>query len=849
MFRATIKSILSHKLRLLLTALSIVFGVGFVAGTYMLTDTMNAAFDGLFQQINQGTAVQVSGIPQFSGGPGQGSGPGTTERVPATLVDPIRAVPGVRAAYGTISGYAQLIDKQGKAITPGGAPTLGTSWTPDPQMSSLTLRAGHAPTTSGEIAIDAGTAEKYGFKVGDTAKVLLQGPPMQARIVGIVAFGKTNNLLGATLVAFDLDTAEKVFDGKGAYDTIDVSADQGVSPTTLRSRIQPVLPSGFQAQTGAESAAQQSDDIKSSLGFLTTTLLVFAGISLFVGAFVIYNTFSILVAQRTRELALLRALGASRRQVRLAVLGEAFVVAVVASLVGIAFGFLVALGLEGFFRLIGATLPTTATQILPRTIVVSLAVGIVTTLIAAFQPASRVSRVPPIAALRDPVPAATSSGRRTVVGLAVTVIGIALLLLGLFGHTGNTLATVGLGVIVIFLGVAGLSATFARPVAGVIGLPLLKMSRISGKLGRENAMRNPRRTASTSAALMIGLGLVGFVAVFAASIKGSTNDILASSVRADYIITPSSFAQEGFSPDVTTSLAANPAFSTVSAIRQGFAGFKTATIQLEAVDPATISQVFKLDMVSGSLSALGDDGLLVDRTTADNEGWKVGRAVPLKFTKSGSVPFRVAGIYDPNPLLGSYVISLSAYENNFVQQLDAVVLAKTAAGTSHADAQAAIKATTKAYPNVKIQNQAQFRESQAAQVNALLAIITVLLLLAILIALFGIVNTLALSIFERTREIGLMRAIGMARSQVRAMIRWEAVIIAVFGALLGVVIGVFFGWAMVQALKDQGITVLSIPGGQLIFYVILAGVAGVIAAIWPARRASKLNVLEAITTE
>ena len=849
MFRATLKSIFSHKLRLLLTALSIVFGVGFVAGTYMLTDTMNAAFDGLFQQINQGTAVEVSGIPQFSGGPPGSSGPGTAQRVPATLVDPIRAVDGVKAAYGTIGGYAQLVDSHGKAVTPGTAPTLGTSWTPDPTLNSLTIRQGRAPGGPNEIAIDAGTADKYGFKLGQTVKVLLQGPPVQAQIVGIVGFGKTNNLLGATLTVFDLDTAEQVFDGNGAYDAIEVAADPGVSPQTLKSRIQPVLPKGFQAQTGTESATQQSDDIKSGLKFLTITLLVFAGVSLFVGAFVIYNTFSILVAQRTRELALLRALGASRQQVRTAVLGEALAVGLVASVVGIAFGLVIALGLQALLRSIGITLPTTGTVILPRTIIVALVVGLVTTLVSSLQPARRVSRVPPIAALRDPAPAPSAPGKRTVIGLAVTVIGLAFLLLGLFGSTSNALATVGVGVVLIFLGVAGLSALFARPVAGVIGAPFARFSRISGKLGRENAMRNPRRTASTSAALMIGLGLVGFVAVFAASIKASTAAVLQSSVKADYIITPSSFAQDGFTPDLASTLQANPAFDTVSSIRQGFAGITGSTAQLEAIDPSTITKTFNIDMLSGSLSDLDQTGLLVDKTTAKAQNWKVGQAVDVKFTKTGSVPFRVVGIYDTNPLLGTYVISLSAFEQNFVTQLDSVVLATTAPGTTPEQAKAAVNEITKTYPSVKVEDQAQFRASQASQVDALLGLVTALLLLAIMIALFGIVNTLALSIFERTREIGLMRAIGMARSQVRAMIRWEAVIIAVFGAVLGLAIGVFFGWAMVQALKDQGISSLSIPGGQLIIYVILAGLAGVIAAIWPARRASRLNVLEAITTE
>jgi putative ABC transport system permease protein len=848
-FRATIKSILSHKLRLLLTALSIVFGVGFVAGTYMLTDTMNAAFDGLFQQINQGTAVEVSGIPQFSGGPPGSSGPGSAQRVPATLVDPIRAVDGVKAAYGTIGGYAQLVDAHGKAVTAGTAPTLGTSWTPDPTLNSLTIKQGRAPNGPNEIAIDAGTAEKNNFKVGQTVKVLLQGPPIQAKIVGIVTFGKTNNLLGATLTAFDLNTAMQVFQGNGAYDAIEVAAQPGVSPATLKSRIQPILPKGFQAQTGAESATQQSDDIKSGLKFLTVTLLVFAGVSLFVGAFVIYNTFSILVAQRTRELALLRALGASTRQVQTAVLGEASAVGLVASIVGIGFGLVIALGLQALLRAVGITLPTTGTVILVRTIVVALVVGLATTLVSAWLPARRVSRVPPIAALRDPAPAPSAPGKRTIIGLAVTLIGVVFLLFGLFGSSSNGLATVGVGVVLIFLGVAGLSALFARPLAGIIGAPFARLSRVSGKLGRENAMRNPRRTASTSAALMIGLGLVGFVAVFAASIKTSTADVLQSTVKADWIVTPSSFAQSGFSPNLAQSMAANSAFGTVSSVRQGFAGQGGSSIQLQAIDPTTIQQTFSIDMLSGSLSGLGSNGLLVDKTTAKAQNWKVGQAVTLQFTKTGKVPFHVAGIYDTNPLLGSYVISIPAYEQNFVTQLDTVVLATTAPGTTPAQSKAAINQITAAFPSVKVQDQAQFRDSQASQVNALLGLVTALLLLAIIIALFGIVNTLALSIFERTREIGLMRAIGMARRQVKGMIRTEAVIIAVFGAVLGIAIGVFFGWAMVQALKDQGISSLSIPGGQLIIYVVLAGLAGVLAAIWPARRAAKLNVLEAITTE
>jgi putative ABC transport system permease protein len=848
MWSATLKGLLAHKLRLVLTALSIVLGVGFVAGTYLLTDTINSAFDGLFAQINKGTAVEISGVPQFSGGPPGSSGPGTTQRVPASLVPQVEAVNGVRAAYGTIGGYAQLVDANGKAVSTGGAPTLGTSWTPDPQLNSLTIRQGRAPTGSGEIAIDAGTASKFGFKVGQTVTVLLQGPPMNAKIVGIVGFGKQDNLLGATLVVFDTATAEKAFDGNGAYDAISVAADPGVSPDTLRDRIQPILPHGFQAQTGAESAAQQASDIKEALKFLTVALLVFAGIALFVGIFVIYNTFSILVAQRTRELALLRALGAARSQVRRVVLVEALIVGTLASLIGLAFGFVLAVGLRGLLKGFGIELPTSGLQVLPRTVIVALVVGILTTVVASLIPAYRVSRVPPMAALRDPVPPPQRTWLRAVVGAVLLLFGVLFLLLALFGSSGG-LAGVGLGVLITFIGVAVLSALFARPVAGALGALPARLSRISGKLGRENAMRNPRRTASTSAALMIGLALVGFVSVFAASLKASASDALSSSLRADYIVSSSSFSSNGFSTDVATKLQGTGVFSTVSQVRQGFAGSGTGTAQLQAVDPATIEQAFNIDMTQGSVGALGDDGIILYTKTAQDNNWKVGSTVPLTFTKTGKQKFHVVGLYTNNQLLGNYVISLAAYERNFLEQLDTVVLATTAPGTSPAQAKQAIDSVTRAYPNVQIQDQAQFRASNAKQVNSLLGLITALLLLAIIIALFGIVNTLALSIFERTREIGLLRAIGLGRRQVRAMIRWESVIIAVFGALLGIVVGVFFGWAMVKALRDQGLTALSIPGGQLVVYVVLAGVAGVIAGIWPARRAAKLNVLEAIATE
>src|SRR6266567_1368565 len=834
MWKATLKGLLAHKLRLGLTALAIVLGVGFVSGTYLLTDTMNRAFDNLFRNVEKGVAVEVSGVPRFkANGPG-GEDAGSAERVPNSLIAKIEAVPGVRTAEGSLSGYAQLVGKDGKAITTGGAPTFGTAKLSDPELSAVTAREGRAPRTDGEIGVDAATARKHDLHIGDTVKILLQGPPMEARIVGIFGFGSADNLGGATLVVFDPHTAQRVLNGGGKWDSVEVAADTDVAPTGLRDAIQRILPKGFEAKTGQQAAQASSDQIKKALSFFNIALLVFAAIALFVGSFIIFNTFSILIAQRTRELALLRALGASARQVRRSVLAEAAITGVFASVVGLGFGFVIALGLQGLLRAFGVDLPTTSTQLLPRTIVAALAVGIGTTVVASVMPAIRASRVPPVAAMRDTGPAEyTRSRRRTLAGALVTLVGIGALLAGLFG--GHGAALVGLGAAVIFLGVAVLSPLVAGPFARVVGAPL---PGVSGKLGRENAMRNPKRTASTAAALMIGLGLVSFVSVFAASIKTSTGRALNETLKADYIVTSSQFT--GFSTDIAARLKTDRAFAAVEEFRQGVFGYQGGAQQIQGVDPSTLDSVMQVPLQAGSVSALGEGDVLVYRQTAESNHWHVGSTFTAQFARTGKQRLKVVGVYTDNRLLGNYVVTLGTYDRNFTIQLDTVVLAKTAPGVTEAQAKAAVTRVAHEFPNVKLEDQAQFRHSQANQINTLLGLITALLLLAILIAVIGIINTLALSIFERTREIGLLRAVGMARRQVRTMVRWESVIIAVFGAALGAAVGVFFGWAMVHALKDQGITALTIPGGQLITYIVIAGLLGVVAAALPARRAAKL---------
>jgi putative ABC transport system permease protein len=486
--------------------------------------------------------------------------------------------------------------------------------------------------------------------------------------------------------------------------------------------------------------------------------------------------------------------------------------------------------------------------VLPRTIIVAFAVGIVTTIVASIGPALRASRVPPIAAIREAEPAAyRRSLRRTISGALVTLAGVGALLAALFGNVGGA-KLVGLGTALVFLGVAILSPLMAGPLARIIGAPLPSISGVAGKLGRENAMRNPKRTASTAAALMIGLGLISFVSIFAASIKASAFQALEQTLKADYIVSTSTFSM-GFSQDVAAQLRMDPSFGGVEEFRLGVFGYKGQAQNLFGVDPATLTAVAEVPMQSGSLSALGDGDLLVFKQTAESNGWKLGDMVPVEFTRTGKQELRIVGIYTDNRLLKDYVVSLGTYERNYTQQLDTFVLVKTAPGVTLAQAKRSVDRVAKSFPNVKLEDQAQFRQSQSNQINQVLGLITALLGLAIIIALFGIVNTLALSVFERTREIGLLRAVGMARRQVRTMIRWEAVIIAVFGAILGVAVGIFFGWAMIQALRDQGATILSLPAGQLVFTVVAAGIMGLIAAVLPARRAARLDVLQAIAQE
>src|SRR6266516_2161187 len=671
MWNATIKGLLSHKLRLALTALAIVLGVSFVSGTYVLTDTMNATFTQLFKDTTKGIDVVVQTRQTFSGEQGD-----TRDPVPESLLPRIRGIDGVKVAEGSVNGFAQFIGKNGKAVTTGGAPTLGVSASEAPELNSnFTIRSGRVPSSPNEVAVDARTASKQGFKVGDQVKVLSQGPTRSYAVSGIVGFGQADNLAGATLAVFDLKTAQQVLDSQGKFNEIDVVAQPGVTSDQLRERIAAAVPSRYESITGA-------------------------GLALFVGAFLIFNTFSIIVAQRTRELALLRCLGASRRQVLSSVLLESGLVGLVASAIGLGCGVLIALGLRGVLGAVGIDLPSTGTVFEVRTVIVSLVVGVVITLVSSIMPALKATRVPPVAAMRAEaaMPRSRSIRRRSIIGSVVTLIGVGLLVLGLFRDIDKRIAVVGAGAVVIFLGVAILSPLVARPLASWIGWPFARVFRLPGNLARQNAMRNPRRTSATAAALMIGLALVTFAGIFVASAKASIDGVLDRTVSADYIATPQNF--QGFSPEVAKRLATVPQLQAVTSSRYGGWRLNGTAQSLQAVDPAAYDSIVRTEATSGSIADLQNGGLAVSEDVAKQHGWKVGSIVPMQFPADGVQQVPLKAIYKDNQLNGGYLLSLTDYQKGYSTQLDSMVIAKVKPGTSPATVRGAIDKVVADFSNV-----------------------------------------------------------------------------------------------------------------------------------------------------
>ena len=840
MWKVTIKGLLAHKLRLALTALAIVLGVTFIAGTFILTDTLHNTFDNLFGTIYSKVDFQVRGVAQFGSG-----GNATRNPVQESVLSTVRTVPGVQAAEGTVNGYAQFIDHNGKAISSGGAPTLGLAFDPDQAISPLRLVEGKPPTTPSDVVMDLGTAQKYGFSVGQRVRVLLRGPTRTFTITGITKFGTANNLAGATLAAFDIPTAQALLGRVGQFDAINVVAAPGADKAAVQRSIANALPRGVEVVTGQTVVNEQTSDVSSALSIFNTFLLVLGFIALFVGAFTIVNTFSIIVGQRTKELALLRIVGASRRQVFMSVLTEAAIVGLISSLIGLGLGVLTALGLERLLSAFGVTLPSGPIAFEARTVIVCIVVGVVVTMVSAIGPARRAVRIAPVEAVAEQqVEYEISLRRRTIWGTGITLAGVAALAAGL---SVPAIGLVGLGAVLIFIGVARLAPAVARPMASVLGRPLSRLIGISGRLGRENSMRSPRRTAQTASALMVGLALVSAIAVFGTSLSSSVTQSIDNAISADIVISPTNNTGSGsFGTTVPATAAAVPGVTASSTVYGGQFELRGGIQNLVAVSTKNLADTVILNMNSGSSDSLAAGDLLIDAKTASSDNLKTGNTVPVKFALTGGSRMRIGGIYQDNALIGSYLVGDAFYGSHYENPLPFAVLLKTDGSEG---VQQAVTRALVGYPNVKVQSRAQFEASQSAQVNQLLGLVIVLLALAVVIALIGIVNTLLLSVFERTHEIGLLRAVGMKRRQVRAMIRSESVILAVFGAVIGIVVGTLLGLALVSSLHSQGFTSTIIPWTYLVVFLLVAALLGLIAASWPARRAARLDVLAAIAAQ
>jgi len=847
-----LRGLLGRKLRTVLTAIAIVLGVATVSGTYVLTDSINNAFHSIFYETRSGSDAVISGKSAFDLTDDSGVGAPTFDE---GLLQQVRELPEVAAADGQVNGTAQLIGSDGKAVVYGGAPNLGFSIASGgSRFNPLKLVSGAWPGAN-EVVIDKSTASKEHFALGQTIGVQANGPVERLRVSGIVRFGSVSTIGGATLAGFDLPTAQHLFGKEGKLDEIAVAANDGVSDEKLLTEIRSILPPNTQVRTAQAQSQEDAQDTDEFISFLQKFLLGFGGVALFVGSFVIANSLSITIAQRTREFATLRTIGASRPQILRSVIIEALVMGILASIVGLFAGLALAKGLFSLFDAVGFTLPNNGLTLETRTIVVALIVGIVVTLLASLRPALRATRVPPIAAVREgaTLPESRWARFRLPAAIVLTVLGFAGLLAGLFIPdlgTGQILLYMLGGALLVFLGVALLSVRLIGPFAWTLGWPATKIGGAAGALARDNARRNPQRTASTASALMIGLALVTLVSLLAAGIvssfRGAVKDIWKN---ADYAVT----AQNNFSPipiAASEAVAKTPGVTAVGDVRAGESLAFEHKIGTTAVNPET-AQMFNLDWKAGSsqvLADLGDDGAFVDNDYAESHNLKLGSPVELTFANGTKQTFHVRGIFDPptgGSPFGRVTISAASWDAHTPDPENLYSFVLMSGGQTDEN-QATLDKTLASFPNAKAATRQKFIDNQISGLSSILNILYVLLALSVVVSLFGIVNTLVLTVFERTREIGMLRAIGMTRRQVRRMIRHESVITALIGAAIGIALGIVLAVLLIARVD---FIVLSLPIGQLIIFAIAAIFVGILAAIFPARRASRLNVLEALQYE
>ena len=844
MIRAALKSLLGRKLRLIMSTVAIVLGVAFVTGTLIFSDTLNRSFTALFASAVGDVVVRPdTKLP---------SGCGSVVTIKPELVDELTKLPGAARADGNVSTCGvYVVDTKNKIMGGLGPPGLGGNWSDAPAghgLEGLSIKEGREPSGPNEVVLDAETAEKSGYEIGDQISLITAGA--QARVtptlVGIADFADGGSLNGATLALFDTPTSQELFlDGDQAFTDIWVTARDGVSQEDLRDEVSEVLPDDAEAVTGDEAADESATELLSAISFITTFLLIFAGIALVVGAFLIVNTFSILVAQRSRELALLRALGASSKQVTRSVLFEAFVLGLLGSTLGLGLGVLLAMGIRALFTNFGLDLSGQSLVLSPSTVLAAYGVGVVVTMAAAWLPARRTSRIAPVQALRDDIALPESSlRRRFILGLVLIVIGLISLGLGLFSDFQYGGQQTGIGMLLILLGVTAVSPVISRPFLRLMRAFYAKVFGPVGNLAGQNSLRNPRRTTATASALMIGLTLACTMSIIGSSAKASVDDAVEKNFVGDFVV--SNIFGGPFSPSIADEMAKVPGVAQVIRQRFQLAQVDGRDQGVGAIDPTTI-EAMRLTLTQGEPTDLVADTALLQEFYAEDHDYQVGDTITVE-TPSGPKQWKVVGILKDNPIIFFPVVATfdTLTAAGFPAEDNALII--SASGDPD-QVKTALDKVVADLPIVTVKNQSEFAAEQREPIDQFVLIIYALLGLALLIAVLGIVNTLALSIIERTREVGLLRAIGMKRSQLRRMIMLESIVIAVLGALFGLLLGIGFGTGMMYAVREQGLSVIVVPWAQLVLFLLLAVIIGVVAAILPARRAARLDVLQAIATE
>ena len=847
MWRVTWRNLIARKVRLFLSAFAIVLGVAFVAGSFIFTDAMGGAFSGIIKGGTADVEIAPTGANDFDSVQ-------DSRTIDGSVVEGLRGLDGA----ADVNPYNQLlalyvVGEDGKVVGGNGPPGLAFS---DNDTVALTGKpiiayvAGSRPAGPGEVALDVATAKKADYTVGDEVRMVSPGDPptITAELVGLVEFGE-GSLAGATLTLWEPRAMQDLFfDGRDVYNGVSLVAADGVSQEQLRDDAARLLPAGVTARTGDAMVAENEEGLQEILGFLNTFLLVFATVSMIVGTFLIINTFSILVAQRSRELALLRAMGASRRQVTRSVLAEAFAIGLIGSTVGVGAGYLLALGLKALFGFIGLDLSGADFPLAPRTVVVSYLVGVLVTMVAAYLPARRAARIPPVAAMRDDVALPESSLRRRVVlGTVMVLGGIAVMVWG-FAETGETgLTLIGVGMLLVLVGVSLMSAFLGRPVVAFLGAAYRRLFGSVGRLAAQNSLRNPRRTAATASALMLGVALMSLMSILGRSATASTDAAIEEALVSQFVV--SNVVGTPFSPSVGRQIREVDGVDSVAQFRQAFGQVGGGGAFIGAADPDDLDAALNVPVLSGTLALLKPGTVLVDAAVAERRGYTLGQTLPFTF-QGGTVPLEVAGIFATGGAVpANFLVTPDALAKGGLAPLDAMVFVNKTPSADGDRVRAEVERIIADLPTVTVQDPNEFAEAQGEQIAFILNIIYALLGLAIVIAVLGIVNTLALSVIERTREIGLLRAVGLSRAQLRRMVRLESVIVAILGAVLGVLMGIAFGVALQRAIADQGVDVLAIPWVQLAVFVVLSALLGVLAAVFPARRAARLDVLKAIGTE